>query len=230
MPGSSSRTTLAIDTSGPLGSVAVGRGGAVLTHGVMATPSRHAAGLLPLIDDALGVSGITRHDLSDIVVGEGPGSFTGVRVAAATVKGLSRALDLPVYAVSSLAAVAMTVEGAPLRYVLFDARSTRVYAACFEIGAGSVRPVVPAHATEVGELLRAGPPTDALFVGDGAEKHRATLEAAGFTVASSSPDTPPAVGLLRFLATCTDLPPVAEVGGWEPEYLRPSSAERLWMP
>ena len=230
MTGSSSRATLAIDTSGPLGSVAVGRGGTSLAQGVMTTPSSHAAGLLPLVEETLDRADLTLRDLSDIVVGEGPGSFTGVRVAAATVKGLRRALQVPVYAVSSLAAVAMTVEEASLRYVLFDARSTRVYAACFEIEAAAVRTVVPAHATELEDLLRSEPGQGVLFVGDGAEKHRTTLEAAGFAVGLHSPEVSPAVGLLRYLSICQDALPVRDVGTWEPEYLRPSSAERLWMP
>lgn len=230
MTGPSPRTTLAIDTSGPLGSVAVGREGSVLTRGIMTTPSSHASGLLPLVDDTLMGAGLTLGDLTDIVVGEGPGSFTGVRVAAATVKGLCRALGIPLYAVSSLAAQAMTVEGASLRYVLFDARSTRVYGACFDVASEAVQTVVPAHAAELEELLRVGPPTGALFVGDGAEKHRTTLEKAGFTVCLPPEEAPPAVGLLRYLSTCRDERPVEDVGTWEPEYLRPSSAERLWMP
>ena len=220
---------LAFDTSGPTGSVAVAYQGDVLARGVLLVQAGHASGLIPMIDQVLEDADIGREELTGIVVGEGPGSFTGVRVAAATAKGLSGALTLPLWPVSSLAAAALAVEEGAVRYALFDARAERVYGACYGVGGARVQMLVPPHAGELQDVLKSDVPAGAVFVGDGSEKHRAVIEGAGFQVADSSPDISLADGLVRYWAACPDgFGPVDDAGRWEPEDVRASSAERLW--
>jgi tRNA threonylcarbamoyl adenosine modification protein YeaZ len=166
-------------------------------------------------------------DVAGIVVGEGPGSFTGVRVAAATAKGLAHALELPLWAFSSLAAAALAEDAGPVRYVLFDARHDRVYGACYQTDGASIVECIAPHPGTVLEAVRGAVPPDATFVGEGARRHRDTIETAGFHV-GPGPSRSLAEGLLRLHDALGDPAPVADVAAWEPRYVRPPSVERTW--
>lgn len=226
--GRSTPFLLGVDTSTPIGSVAIADGTEVIARAVLTRQSAHAAGLIPGVDEALAAAGVDRHALGGIVVGEGPGSFTGVRVAAATVKGLGTALGLPVWAVSSLAAAALARDSATIRYVLFDARAERVYGACYGVGSTRVETLVEPHAAELRDLLDDDVPAGAVFSGDGADRHRAVIEGAGFDVAPREGAPSLADGLIHYLGRHPELAPIHDLGSWEPEYVRVSSAERLW--
>lgn len=222
-------TYLAFDTSTPVGSVVIGRATTFLAQRLLERRAEHAAALVPAIDEVLRVSGVTRETLAGLVVGEGPGSFTGVRVAAATAKGLAHALSLPLWAISSLAGAALAVATDPVRYALFDARQDRVYGACYAVEGGRVETLVEPHGGSLADVLAGDAPDGTVFVGDGAERHRAAIEAAGYRV--SVPDEPPSLaeGLLRFLAARPEQPPVADAGVWEPRYIRPWSPDAAWV-
>ncbi len=222
------RVRLALDTSTPVGAVALAVDGHVVARARLTSQTRHASALLPAVDEALSAAGVDRHEIDAVIVGEGPGSFTGVRVAAATAKGLTRALQRPLYAVSSLAGAALAHEALPIRYALFDARAERVYAACFGVGRARVEVLAPPHAAELRELLAGDVPAGATFLGDGALKHRGVIEGAGFPVAEPGPDMTVADGLLAWLVRSPNAAPVLDPSGWEPEYVRVSGAERLW--
>ena len=219
---------LAFDTSGLVGSVAVGTGPRVLAHRPLEERREHAARLVPTIDRALEECGLDRTELGGIVVGEGPGSFTGVRVAAATAKGLARALELPLWAFSSLAAAALAEDVGPIRYALFDARSDRVYGACYGVGSSTVQELVHPHGGTLRETLSGEVPAGAVFVGDGAHRHRTAIEGAGFEVGPGSTRSL-AEGLLHLLALRPGVAPVLELAAWEPRYVRGASAERGWI-
>lgn len=72
-------------------------------------PRRHAQRLLPMVDEVLHQAGVSRNELDGIAYGRGPGSFTGIRIAASVMQGISLALDLPVCGVSSLQTLAEEV-------------------------------------------------------------------------------------------------------------------------
>ena len=218
---------LAFDTSGPIGAVAVALGPEVLARAVMLGQTSHAAMLIPTIQEVLEDAGVDREEITEILVGEGPGSFTGVRVAAATAKGLGHALELPVRAVSSLAAAAFSLESGSVRYAIFDARAERVYGACWGVGSDHAEELVPPHAGELRDILAGDVPGGAIFVGDAATKHRAVIEGAGFPVAEAEAQRSLADGLVDFVARVS-VDPVDDLGAWEPRYVRASSAERLW--
>ena len=211
---------LAFDTSGAVGSVAVSRGGEVLAYATLDEKFQHAARLVPTIDRVMRAAQLSRADLAGVVVGEGPGSFTGVRVAGATAKGLTHALGVPLWPVSSLGAAALAIDVGPYRYALFDARSDRVYGACYGVGKAGVQVLTEPHGGSLREVLDADLPSGVTFVGEGAHVHRAAIEAAGFGVAADGAATPHAVGLIRYLASSTDFEPVERGGGWEPRYVR----------
>lgn len=225
--GANGRVLLALDTSGPFGSVALGRDGAILASRELSEPQQHASRLIPMIQEALEAAAIERRDVGGIVVGEGPGSFTGVRVAAATAKGLVHALNVPLWAISSLKAAALASEAGAIRYVLFDARGDRVYGACYGVGSARVQELVSPHGGTVRDALAGDVPAGAVFLGDGAGRHRSVVEAAGFPVWDGTPGCA-AIGLLRGVAFEPGLAAVATPASWEPAYVRASSAERLW--
>jgi tRNA threonylcarbamoyladenosine biosynthesis protein TsaB len=219
---------LAFDTSGPSGSVAVGSGTSVLAALSLEVRQEHASRLVPTIDAVLSEAGLAVSGLGGIVVGEGPGSFTGVRVAAATAKGLAHALGLPLFAFPSLAGAALAEDAGDLRYVLFDARGDRVYGACYRVVEASVETVIEPHGGTLSEALRADAAGRATFVGDGARRHREVIERAGFAV-GPGPSRSLAEGLLRMHRLDANARAV-DVSAWEPRYVRPSSAEPGWTP
>ena len=92
--------------------------------------------LIPIIDCALSRLGITREQLACVVCGRGPGSFTGVRIALATAKGMAHALGVALVGVSTLDAIAWGVWDANVRgngAVVADAMRHEVYPVCFTL-------------------------------------------------------------------------------------------------
>jgi tRNA threonylcarbamoyl adenosine modification protein YeaZ len=203
-------------------------GAEILSSVLIEERLEQAARLVPAIDEALRAAGVARTSLAGVLVGEGPGSFTGVRVAAATAKGLAHALELPLRAVSSLAAAALAHDAGPVRYVLFDARGDRVYGACYGVGSAGVRELVPPHPGTLRDALAGDVPAGAVFVGDGARRHRAAIEGAGYPVGPGVGARSLAEGLLGWLALSPEASPVSDASAWEPSYVRASSAEPRW--
>jgi tRNA threonylcarbamoyladenosine biosynthesis protein TsaB len=103
---------LAVDTSTDRTGVALWQDGACVLKRETEEPARHAEHLIPLIDEALGKAGWKKTHLELLGCCIGPGSFTGVRVGLATIKGIALALDLPVMGIGSLEAMASAARGA----------------------------------------------------------------------------------------------------------------------
>ena len=219
---------LAIDSSTLGGSVAVGVAGRLVAERVLPNEAGASGTLLPNADAALRQAGFGPGDVTALVVGGGPGSFTGLRIAAATAKATVRVRGVPLFAYSGLlgAAAARRQEGRAV-CALFDARNREVYAGCWRFGAG-VEEVMAIEALALDALVdrfRAEPP---LFTGDGAWMHRDTL-AAAFGAHAVTPEEGPstAAGLLWLVAAVPDRGRVADPSAWEPEYVRPPGAERI---
>ena len=127
---------LAIDTSTERASVALAIGEDFYTA-EQGSLRQHAQLILPMIDGLLNDAQVSLKQLDGIIFGRGPGSFTGLRVACSIAKALAYAHDLPLYPVSSLAAVAEEVyytqpsfsEASVL--ALLDARMQQLYWGCF---------------------------------------------------------------------------------------------------
>jgi len=132
---------LAIETSTPACSAALWIDGDVLERYALA-PRQHAALMLPMIESLLLEAGLTVPQLDAIAFGCGPGSFTGVRIAASVVQGIAFAAGLPVVPVSTLAALAqggMRLTGGQQVMAALDARKAEVYWGCYiDAGTGTV--------------------------------------------------------------------------------------------
>ena len=217
-------TWLGIDAATPVGGVAVVRHGVLLAEVTLGLTTRHSALLLPATDFALRAAGIERRLLDGIVVGEGPGSFTGVRIAAATARGLAAALDVPLYAVSSLAAAA-AASGVRERAVcaLFDARRGEVYAACYRFGADAPEVLLEPVAAPLAEVLAQVATHSPEFTGEGAVRYAGQLPRAPLPALLSPPR---AAALVWLHEQAPERGRVQEIAGWEPSYLRTSGAER----
>jgi tRNA threonylcarbamoyladenosine biosynthesis protein TsaB len=218
---------LAIETSTQLGSIAVGHGRSVLAEVVLGLRVKQSEALLPAIEYALASAHVDKTDLARIIVGGGPGSFTGLRVAGATAKALARALRIPMFAYSGLAALAASTASEKAVCALFDAKRNEVYAACYRFpGFAEIEVLMPPAPRNVHDVLRALDPSAVLFVGDGALRHADAIQLAGGTIAPAHFAVPRAAALLWLADAAPALGRVEDLAAWEPLYLRESGAER----
>lgn len=220
---------LALDTSGPVCGVAVMADGKVLFEAATQNGRNHSISLMPLIDQALHVSGLKLTDLDRLAVVMGPGSFTGVRIGISTAKGLAHGASLPCVAVDALEALA---KGAELFHGLIcpiqDARGGQVYAALFAADAHGLTRRMEDQPIAVADLCHQLKQKESpvLFVGDGMPVHRATIaEVLGDQAVFAAPHLsylrPAAVAELA--AQATDL---LDYRSLMPLYLRAPNAER----
>jgi tRNA threonylcarbamoyladenosine biosynthesis protein TsaB len=138
---------LALDTASAQCSVALVMGEELIVREA-ATARDHAQLILPMVDEVLAQAGVKLAQLDGIAFGRGPGSFTGVRVAAAVTQGLAAGAGLPVLPVSDLRALAaqalrlargMGMSVAAGRVLAcMDARMGEVYWAMFEAAGGEI--------------------------------------------------------------------------------------------
>ncbi|MGM0520479.1 MAG: tRNA (adenosine(37)-N6)-threonylcarbamoyltransferase complex dimerization subunit type 1 TsaB [Pseudomonadota bacterium] len=105
------------------------------------TPRAHTRRLMPMVNDVLAEAGVTPAQLDAVAFGRGPGSFTGLRIAAGTAQGLAFGLDRPLIGVSTLEALALQAHRRfHYRYVAtaIDARMGEIYAAAWHCADGRV--------------------------------------------------------------------------------------------
>jgi tRNA threonylcarbamoyladenosine biosynthesis protein TsaB len=129
---------LAIDTSHALCTVALTADG-MLSTSSSAGPRQHARDLLPMIQCLLEERQLSARELDALALVIGPGSFTGLRIGAGVVQGLSLATGVPVFCVSSLAVMAMRAHLAhscTVVNVCLQARDDEVYAATYMVSDG----------------------------------------------------------------------------------------------
>lgn len=136
-------TTLAIDTSNELLGVALMQDGILLGETMTYKQGGQTARLMPAIVSLMEQTDVTVDELSNIIVAQGPGSYTGVRVGVTTAKTMAWALDIPIYPVSSLRALAYNAqfhEGYVMPF--FNARRNAVFTALYRFEAGELQEVI----------------------------------------------------------------------------------------
>jgi len=146
---------LALDASTEACSVALQLDGKVYASYELCPPS-HSLRLLPMIDNLLNEAGIVLSDIDGLIFGQGPGSFTGVRIGVGVAQGLAFSADLPVVGVSSLQAMAQQAYIAhDQKQVVsaIDARMSEVYNGYYELDAQNIMPAKQEEAVTPPEYL-----------------------------------------------------------------------------
>ena len=172
---------LCLDTATPTARVAVIDGAGAVRFAAEATAEKHSSHVLSLCAEALRAVSIAPADLAGIACGGGPGSFTGLRVGLAVVKGLALASKVPVFVVSSLQALALDIlsahaGGAITAVPCLDAGKGEVYVGAYVIDGDALVRETSAEcrlaAGALAEWLAALPAPPAVIAGNGAERHQ----------------------------------------------------------
>ncbi len=167
---------LAVDSSSVAGSVALFQGESLLAELFLNVRSTHSEKLLKQIDYLFEETGWKLEDLDFLAVVTGPGSFTGLRIGIATVKGLAQVLNKPVIPVSSLQAVAMNLPLLTVPVCAFlDARKKEVYSQLFKWNAAGPVAIGEARVLPPERLLKELPGKVAL-VGNGVLLYRDLID------------------------------------------------------
>lgn len=183
---------LAVECSAGPASCAVVEDGRILAAASTHRQLTHSQTLMPMIAHMLEDAALRLADIDALAIANGPGSFTGVRIGVAAVKGLAFAADKPCIGVSTLAAIARRAEGLPFSGVIcaaMDARCQQVYTACFSCKDGVVERLTPDEALPLDllqeRLAQLGEPI--LLMGDGAALCYDRMQPAGLPVRLAPP-------------------------------------------
>ena len=163
---------LALDTSATVASVAITDCETPLAEYTLNAKNTHSETLLPMVESALGALSLKVNDIDLFALSAGPGSFTGVRIGAATVKGLAFASGKPCVEVSTLESLAQNLvfkEG--LICPVMNARRSQVYTALFRSNGKELERLMPDSALSIEELdaILTEYGEDIALVGDGYE-------------------------------------------------------------
>jgi tRNA threonylcarbamoyladenosine biosynthesis protein TsaB len=171
---------LQIETATTVCSVALATNGQVVAVKELNERNIHAEVITLYIDELITKAGLTYNNIDAIAVSSGPGSYTGLRIGVSTAKGLSFALDKPLIAVETLAAMAQgmidigAADADALLCPMIDARRMEVYTALFDADGNRVKPtsaeIIDEHSFDT--YLQ---DKKILFFGDGADKCREVL-------------------------------------------------------
>lgn len=161
---------LSVECSATAASAAICGDGKILSEVFTNTALTHSRTLMRCVDAALRCAEIGFDTIDAFAVANGPGSFTGVRIGCATIKGLAQAQDRPCVPVSTLEGIAYALRGMDcIACAVMDARCGQVYTASFDCAGGLERlcPDQAAAIEELGAFLKNLKKT-IFFIGDGA--------------------------------------------------------------
>ncbi len=228
---------LALDSTAQVGSVALCEDETLIAEYTINTGHTHSETLLPMVESVLKIAGYTVDDVDLFVCTAGPGSFTGVRIGAATVKGMAFGKGKPCIGVSTLESLALN--GVALEGILcpaMNARRQQVYNALFDCDGREIVRLCDDRAlaiTELGEQLQEKYPDRPVYLmGDGAklvydalaEDMGGRLRMLPERLVHQSGYNTALCGLKLWRAGVR-----TDDAGLAPVYLRPSQAERVRM-
>lgn len=170
---------LAIDSSSLVASVALADEDTTIAEYTTNLKKTHSQTLLPMIDEIFRMTGLDKNILEAIAVTLGPGSFTGLRIGAATAKGLALALDLPIIGVSTLETMAYNMNHCnKLICPIMDARRNQVYTGIYRCADEQLEMLKEPCAISLEQLVKdinqLG--EKVIFIGDGIPVSRAYIE------------------------------------------------------
>ena len=169
---------LAIEASGPVAGCALLEDGVLTAEYSVQYKKKHSQSLVPMLDEMKRMLDLQLSSIDFLAVTEGPGSFTGLRIGAATVKGLGLALDKPVLPVPTVDSLACNLFGTDrLICPLMDARRQQVYTGIYE-NDGELRVIEPQCVVALSEITQKlnALGREVIFLGDGVPVNEAALE------------------------------------------------------
>ena len=226
---------LAVDSSGLVASVAVVMDDNLLGEFTMNYKKTHSQTLLPMLDELADMIELDLNTLDAIAVAGGPGSFTGLRIGSATVKGLALALDKPVIQIPTVDALAYNLCGhRDLVCPLMDARRNQTYTGLYQFDGNQMQVIKEQCAVEisaiVAEINNIGKPV--VFLGDGVAVFRDYIAEhckIGYTFAPAHLNKQRAGAVAALAEGYYKQGKIMDAAEHKPEYLRLSQAERERM-
>ena len=212
-----SQITLALECSAGQASAAIGQNGTCLAMATHEAPHGHAAWMIPLAIDALKKSGHEFADLTHILAGRGPGSFTGIRVALAGAKGLALSLGIKAQGLSSLAALAASVRDDSRNIMtLVDTRRGSLFFQSFDPSAHPLGEIGDSDINVIADVINASSSPWTL-AGD----HAAQLKSLcpDHDIIISDQQSPDAAGLIRLFDAQSEQSVTSTSDHLEPLYL-----------
>jgi tRNA threonylcarbamoyladenosine biosynthesis protein TsaB len=159
---------LAIEASARVAGAAFLENGRILAEQTVNGPLTHSETLMPMVEGVIGQAGKRPEEIELITLTNGPGSFTGLRIGAATAKGLALGLNRKILPIPTLEALAFNVGVWPgLVVPMMDARRGQVYSAVYRKGQCIRQPEAVAPEKLLAELAEQS--ENCLFLGDGAD-------------------------------------------------------------
>lgn len=229
----------AIDSSGLVASVAILDGDTILAQYSVNYKKTHSQTLLPMLAEITRMTEFDMQSLDAIAVAKGPGSFTGLRIGAATAKGLGQALDKPIIEVPTLDAMAYQLYGVErIICPMMDARRNQVYTGLysFERKDGETEFCVqkPQCAISVEELIDEVNTLgkEVIYLGDGVPVYEDLLRECtrvDYEFAPANCNRQNAAALAALGALYYEQGQFVPASQHRPEYLRLSQAERERM-
>lgn len=170
---------LGMDSSGLVASVAVVENDILVAEYTVNHKKTHSQTLLPMLDEIVRMTELDLDSIDAIAIAAGPGSFTGLRIGAATVKALGFALDKPVVSVPTCHSLAYNVWGTDkVVCPIMDARRNQVYTGVYQFVDGKLSVIKDQDAMGVDELVDYlnTLERDVIFVGDGIPVYSAFIK------------------------------------------------------
>ena len=166
---------LSIDSSSKVATVAILKDDVLLGEYILNDKREHSVILMPLIENLLKECNLSIDDIDGYVVSKGPGSFTGLRIVMATIKGMSFGNNKPYISISSLDALAYNlISFNGIICPIMDALRENVYTALYKNNNDSLEKIMDYTALDIDELvnLLKDKNEEVIFVGDGLYKHK----------------------------------------------------------
>lgn len=223
---------LALDSSGLVASVAIVEDDNLIAEYTVNYKKTHSQTLLPMLDEIVQMTDTELESLDVIAVAAGPGSFTGLRIGSATVKGLGLALDKPVIGIPTVEGLAMNLYGAKaLICPLMDARRNQVYMGIYRFSGKKLEVVKEQVAVGIEEIIEAlnliG--EEVVFLGDGVPVYKSIIDekiSVPYSFAPAHMNKQRASAIAVRALDYWDAGLYGTAAEFEPVYLRLSQAER----
>ena len=170
---------LSFDTSTKAASVALLKDDVLVGEIFINDKRTHSQKLMPMVESLFKLADITADDLDVLAVCIGPGSFTGLRIAMATVKAMAHAKDLKIVAVDSLESLAFNVSDTEKKIIpVLDAQGKKLYTGVYKACSGKVERIEDIEVVEIDELLERIEKNgeDVVVLGEGLDKCRDRFE------------------------------------------------------